>query len=232
MSVPTADRGTLTDRLSIGLLVLTMVSGIVDAVSFLGLGHVFAANMTGNVAFLAFAVAGAPGISVARSMTSIAAFVSGALLGGYFGRGVTGPFRRRWLLLCATCEASLLVTAAIAAIAIDGDATALVDREYALIVLVALAMGLRNATIQQLAVPGLTATIVLTTTITGLVADFALAGGGNPRMWRRLGSIASFFVGAALGVLLLQLGLAVPLIVGAFWVLVATLGYTEPERGG
>ncbi len=227
MSVATADRGTLSDRLSIGLLVLTMVSGIVDAVSFLGLGHVFTANMTGNVAFLAFAVAGVPAISVARSMTSLAAFMSGALLGGYFGRGVAGPCRRRWLLLCATCEASLLVAAAIAAIAIDGDRTALVDREYALIVLMALAMGLRNATVQQLAVPGLTTPTVLTTTITGLVADFALPGGHTPRVWRRLGSIASLFAGAAIGVLLLRFGLAVPLIVGAFCVLVSTIGYTE-----
>jgi len=57
MTVQTANRGALTDRLSMGLLVLTAVSGIVDAISFLGLGHVFTANMTGNVAFLAFAVA-------------------------------------------------------------------------------------------------------------------------------------------------------------------------------
>ena len=226
MTVQTANRGALTDRLSMGLLVLTAVSGIVDAVSFLGLGHVFTANMTGNVAFLAFAVAGVPGISVARSSASLAAFMSGAALGGYFGRGA-GPLRRRWLLLCGTCEASLLVAAAVAAIALDGDSTALADREYALIVLIAFAMGLRNATVQQLAVPGLMSTVVLTTTITGLLADLALPGGRNPRAWLRLGSITSLFVGAAIGALLLRFGLAVPLIAGACCVLVATLGYTD-----
>src|SRR5262250_561582 len=104
-----------TDRLRVGLLVLTAVSGTVDAVSFLALGHIFTANMTGNVVFLAFAAAGAPGISVARSITSLVAFLSGAALGGYFGRGVAGPLRRRWLRLSATCEAALLVAAAIAA---------------------------------------------------------------------------------------------------------------------
>src|SRR3989475_7803683 len=98
MSAPPGSRAALYDRLSVALLVLTAVSGIVDAVSFLGLGHIFTANMTGNVAFLAFAVVGAPGISVLRSLTSLAAFLSGAVLGGYFGRGVAGPFRRRWLL--------------------------------------------------------------------------------------------------------------------------------------
>ena len=227
MTVQTANRGPLTDRLSMGLLVLTAVSGIVDAISFLGLGHVFTANMTGNVAFLAFAVAGIPGVSVARSSASLAAFMSGAALGGYFGRGVAGPLRRRWLLLCGTCEASLLVAAAVAAIVLDGDSTALADREYALIVLIAFAMGLRNATVQQLAIPGLMSTVVLTTTITGLLADLALPGGSNPRAWLRLGSITSLFVGAAMGALLLRFGLAVPLIAGACCVLVATLGYTD-----
>jgi len=227
MSTPPGSRAALYDRLSMGLLVLTAVSGIVDAVSFLGIGHIFTANMTGNVALLAFAAVGAPDISVARSITSLAAFLSGAGLGGYFGRGVAGPFRRRWLLLCATCEAALLVAAAIAGIAIDGASTALVDRQYAVIVLTALAMGLRNATVQQLAVPGLTTTTVLTTTMTGLAADFALAGGSNLHMRRRLGSIASLFAGAAIGAVLLRFGLSVPLIVGAICVVFATVGYVD-----
>jgi uncharacterized membrane protein YoaK (UPF0700 family) len=209
-----------------GLLVLTAVSGIIDAVSFLGLGHIFTANMTGNVAFLAFAAVGVPGISVAHSMTSLAAFLSGAVLGGYFGRGVAGPCRRRWLLLCATCEAALLVAAAIAVIAIDGDSSALVGRQYGVIVLTALAMGLRNATVQRLAVPGLTTT-VLTMTMTGLAADFALPAGSNPHMRRRLGSIASLFVGAAIGAVLLRFGLGVPLIVAAICVVLATVGYAD-----
>jgi len=52
--------------LPFALLALTGVTGLVDAVSFLGLGHVFTANMTGNVVLLAFAVAGTPGLSMAR----------------------------------------------------------------------------------------------------------------------------------------------------------------------
>jgi len=222
-----AGRALFSDRLSMGLLVLTAVSGMVDAVSFLELGHTFTANMTGNVVFLAFAAAGAPDISVARSITSLAAFLSGAALGGYFGRGVAGPLRRRWLLFSATCEAALLVAAAIAAIAISGDSTALVDRQYAVIALTALAMGLRNATVQQLAVPGLTTTTVLTMTMTGLAADFTLAGGSHARMTRRLGSIASLFAGAAMGAVLLRFGLGVPLIVGAVCVAFAAIGYAD-----
>jgi uncharacterized membrane protein YoaK (UPF0700 family) len=227
MSAPPGSGAASSDRLSIGLFVLTAVSGIVDAVSFLGLGHIFTANMTGNVVFLAFAAVGVPGISVARSITSLAAFLSGAAIGGYFGRGVAGASRRRWFRLCATAEAALLLAAAIAVVAIDGDSTALVDRQYAVIVLTALAMGFRNATVQQLAIPGLATTTVLTMTMTGLAADFALTGGSHPHLRRRLGSIASLFVGAALGVVLLRLGLSVPLIVAAVCVAFATIGYAD-----
>ncbi|GAA4955443.1 hypothetical protein GCM10023238_22610 [Streptomyces heliomycini] len=43
------------------MLVLTVVTGLIDAVSYMALGRVFVANMTGNVVFLGFALAGAPG---------------------------------------------------------------------------------------------------------------------------------------------------------------------------
>jgi hypothetical protein len=46
------------------LLLLTVVTGLVDAASYLKLGHVFVANMTGNVVFLGFAIAGAGGLSI------------------------------------------------------------------------------------------------------------------------------------------------------------------------
>lgn len=216
----------LTKRLSIGLLALTAVSGIVDAVSFLALGHIFTANMTGNVAFLAFAAVGTPGISVAGSITSLAAFLSGGVIGGYFWRGIADPMRSYWFRVSATCESALLFAAAIV-IALDGDSTALQHRQYAVIVLLAVAMGLRNVTVRQLAVPDLTTTTVITMTLTGLVADLALADNRTSHSWRRVGSIASLFVGAAMGALLLRLGLGVPLIVAAVAVLAAT-AYTGP----
>lgn len=69
-------------RLVVVLLVLTVVSGLIDAVSYLGLGHVFTANMTGNVVVLGFAAAGAPGFSVPHTLVSLASFVVGAVAAG------------------------------------------------------------------------------------------------------------------------------------------------------
>jgi uncharacterized membrane protein YoaK (UPF0700 family) len=50
------------------LLLLTVATGVVDAVSLLALGRVFIANMTGNVVFIGFALAGAPGFSLIASL--------------------------------------------------------------------------------------------------------------------------------------------------------------------
>src|SRR6266853_2926693 len=95
------------------LIVLTIISGLVDAVSFLGLGHVFTANMTGNVVLLGFAIAGTPGLSTAWPSTSLAAFLVGAALGGRLALAMAAASRRRWLLTAALSEALLLVCAAI-----------------------------------------------------------------------------------------------------------------------
>jgi hypothetical protein len=70
------------------LLLLTLNTGIVDAVSILSLGRVFVANMTGNVVFVGFAAAGAPGFSLSASLWALAGFVAGAFLGGILIRGI------------------------------------------------------------------------------------------------------------------------------------------------
>ncbi len=89
------------DPIPAALLMLTLVTGIVDAVSVLALGHVFTANMTGNVVFLGFAVAGASQFSIARSLASLIAFLMGAVLGGRLSVAMAGSIRRRWLLSTA-----------------------------------------------------------------------------------------------------------------------------------
>lgn len=215
--------------LQTALLALTVVTGLVDAVSFLGLGRVFTANMTGNVVFLGFAAAGVPGLSVARSLVSLLAFLFGALVGGRLGVAMAGVPRRRWLLVVATAEAALLFAAALAALGFDIASGTPAGRLYAVIILTAVAMGLRNATVRRLAIPDMTTT-VLTLTLTGLAADSSPAGGDNPRLGRRVASVLLMFGGALLGALLLRHGLALPLVVSGVCVLVATAAYAARER--
>ena len=209
------------------LLALTFTTGLVDAVSFLGLGHVFTANMTGNVVLLGFAVGGATGLSVARSLTSLVAFLIGAMLGGRFGLSRATMTRRRWLLTAAGAEAVLLGAAALVSLGFDIE-TAARSRLYAVIVLTAAAMGFRTATVRHLAVPDMTTT-VLTMTLTAVAADSSFAGGDNPRMKRRIAAITSMFAGAAIGTLLLRWGLALPLVVSAACVVAAYVVRHDPS---
>ncbi|HLN17894.1 MAG TPA: YoaK family protein [Acidimicrobiales bacterium] len=199
------------------LTVLTVVSGMVDAVSYLGLGHVFTANMTGNIVLLGFAAAGAKGFSIAASLTSLGSFLLGAAVAGRMTLHVGS--RRLWLVFAMAAEGGFTGVAAVVSAFNSGSVSTGWPR-YAVIALLAFAMGVRNSTIRRLAVPEVTTT-VLTMTLTGLAADSSLAGGHNPRIARRTSAIAAMLVGAFVGAeLFLHQGATWPLAIVAAAVLV------------
>ena len=202
---------TASDRsLPAVLLALTASTGFVDAVSYLALGHVFTANMTGNVVFLGFAVAGAPGLSIPRSAAALGAFLAGAIAGGRLALGM-GP-RHRWASAAFGIEAVLLLAAAALAAGSGGKLEADLSRLYGLIALTGLAMGVRNAVVRKLAERDLTTT-VLTLTLAGIAADSSLAGGANPGWPRRASSVVLMFAGALTGAWLLKFSIWLPLAV-------------------
>lgn len=205
------------------LLLLSVTTGLVDAISVLGLGKVFTANMTGNVVFLGFAASGTPGFKVAPYAVAIASFMVGALVAGQIGQRHASSPLRRWLIIAASVEAVLLWIAAAVAVGFDAAAQAPAASLYIIIALTGLAMGFRNATIRQLKVPDLTTT-VLTLTITGLAADSGLAGGKNPNWARRIGSVVAIFLGAAIGAYLVTHGgLFAPLILAGGLIFAGTV---------
>src|SRR5438270_7859854 len=81
-------RGVASVRhpLARALLVLTFTSGLVDAASYLGLGHVFTANMTGNVVLLGFGIAGSGDLPVVGPLVSLGAFLVGGVAGGVLAK--------------------------------------------------------------------------------------------------------------------------------------------------
>src|ERR1700757_820508 len=120
------------------LYLFTAVTGLVDAVSYIGLGHIFTANMTGNIVLLGFAFAGVPGLSASRSLTALAAFLVGAVIGGRLATTLAPLSNSRWRMTAFGCEAVLLLGSTLASIvSVPSDST----RLYAVIVLTALAMG-------------------------------------------------------------------------------------------
>jgi uncharacterized membrane protein YoaK (UPF0700 family) len=180
------------------LLLLTFVTGLVDAFSYLALGHVFVANMTGNVLFLAFGLAGAHGLSVGASLVALVAFVIGAVAGGRIHTMMKGH-RARLLELSSFVQAGLLAVGFVLALGRHNVLNG--GLRYAVVVVLAVAMGVQNAASRKLAVPDFTTT-VLTLTLTGIGADSPLAGGGGSKTTRRMLSVATLFLGAFAGALL------------------------------
>jgi uncharacterized membrane protein YoaK (UPF0700 family) len=193
------------------LLALTVLSGLVDGVCYLGLGRVFTANMTGNVVVLGFAAAGAPGFSVTASLTSLLVFVVGAGCGGRISRHVSR--RSRLLVMAVGLEAIFVGAAAI--VAFTAGSVSGGWARYTTIAVLAFAMGIRNAVVRRLSIADMT-TPVLTMTLTGLAADSTLAGGSNPRAGRRIGAVLAMLIGAIAGAwLFLHRGAALPLAISA-----------------
>jgi uncharacterized membrane protein YoaK (UPF0700 family) len=208
------------------LLVLTFVTGVVDAVSILALGRVFVANMTGNVVFVGFALAGAAGFSLAASLSALAGFLVGAGLGGRLV--VRFKDSRPLLIRAGTGLETAVMAGALVVAAVAGDRLGQVNRDV-IAAAAALAMGTQNSVVRALKVPDLTTT-VLTLTLTGIAADIRTA----PRhvLVRRVLAVATMLVGAVVGALLVlhvsavaAVALAVGLLAVAFAVSARTTGW-------
>jgi uncharacterized membrane protein YoaK (UPF0700 family) len=222
------DAARRVQPLLLALSLLTLVTGLVDAACYLGLGRVFTANMTGNVVLLAFGAAGAQGLPVLAPTVSLGVFLVGAAAGGRLAASLVGPAgakapepaRRRWVTIALLLELLLVAVAGVVAVGLPvGGGGA---RRYVVIGLLAAALGLQNATVRRLAVADVTTT-VLTLTLTGLAADSWLAGGRSPRAGRRVAAVGLMAAGALVGALLLRVDVALPVLAAAVVIALAAV---------
>jgi uncharacterized membrane protein YoaK (UPF0700 family) len=221
-----AAAASIRHPLARALLVLTFTTGLVDAVSYLGLGHVFTANMTGNVVFLGFGIAGSGGLPVLAPLISLGAFLLGAGAGGVLAARM-GERHPEHIARALAIEVSLIAVAAVLAAAVDIHPSAVSGD--VIIALLAFAMGVRNATARRVGVPDLTTT-VLTMTLTGLAADSRAVGGSGKGSARRIAAVLAMLMGALAGALLLKTDLVLPLIAAAGLALVTWLVYVPAAR--
>jgi uncharacterized membrane protein YoaK (UPF0700 family) len=215
----------LARRYTAGLLVLTMSTGAVDAVSYLGLDKVFTGNMTGNVLFIGFALVGVAGIPLLNNVIALAGFVSGSIVSGRIvghGHPKGFPIRSAW-----TLGISALVAIAIAAwwlIAGHLPYAALLGITFAL----AFVMGGQVTAVKPIGNSDVT-TIVVTNTVANLARESRLGGGSGKHWQQRLLAVVAMTVGAAIGASVLNffggpmaLGVAVVIFVTGTATLVLT----------
>ena len=187
---PVSQRLTVT-----ALLLLTFATGLVDAVSVLILGHVFVANMTGNVIFLGFWLVPHSGVDMLAAVVAIISFVAGAVIGGRLARHLDAKVRR-WLVVALGLEVVVLVSLSV--LAGTGVLQYTGGGRLILISGLAVVFGTQNATARQFGVQELSTT-VLTQTVVGIGFDSRLAGGKGEREKLRYGVILVMCSGAVLG---------------------------------
>jgi uncharacterized membrane protein YoaK (UPF0700 family) len=183
------------------LVALTFSTGAIDAISFLVLGKVFSAFMTGNIVFLGFEVGGAPGPSTWRTIASVGAFAVGAFLGTRVVAPTAGAHavwpRRVTAALAAGAVAQavfLVVWVAVGGRPSNGSANAL-------IAISALAMGLQTAAVFSLGVRAVFSTAA-TATWTALMGDLATWSRTRDERHRLASILLALLAGAVAGAVL------------------------------
>jgi uncharacterized membrane protein YoaK (UPF0700 family) len=183
------------------LVLLTAASGAVDAISFLGLGQVFTAVMTGNMVFLGLAIGRGAFGSAARSAASIPGYALGVALGTRLTARAEPGVWPRVVSRALRIEFAIEVVLLTAWITTGGKPGSGAD--IGLIVLSAIAMGTQSAAVRILDVPSLSTTY-LTGTLTWLVTQAAT----HPSRLRHCGvqgaALVALVIGAITGAVAMQ----------------------------
>ncbi len=219
------------DRDRLGLLAtvtLTFVTGIVDAVGYLGLDRVFTGNMTGNIVILGMGVAGADDLPVLGPAIALAGFTAGAFAAGLALRGrPAASWDTRVTVLLGT--GALVLVVLTAAAVITGDSPTATG-QVVIATAVAAVMGQQAMVARALAVKDMT-TVVVTSTLASLAGETWPAGVRGAVGNRRLAAIVVIFLGAVAGALLLRLHIAVPLgLAAALTCVVVVVGHLRLHR--
>ncbi|MFB7668567.1 YoaK family protein [Kitasatospora sp. NPDC056138] len=225
--MPTPSRVEI--RITVVLTVLTVTSGVIDALSFLGLGHAFAALATGNLLLLAFGIAGAQGLPVARPAVALAGFLLGAagaqvLVGHRLARG------RRWFMAALLLESATICAAGLYTIATAGAAVPQGWHATVVFVLLTAAMGWRSRVVFEARIPDMPTTLAQTTLVK-MITDIAFLHGAAaaPGLTKaqRLATVLGMFVGGVVGAAALPYGLGAVLLAVAGCIALVALAYSR-----
>lgn len=218
------------------MALLTVTAGVVEATSFLALGQVFTAFATGNLLFLAFALAGQGIVPAGRPAVALIAFIVGVALGSAVIRALG---RRRWFPMALVTEAVLLGVAGVVALRLGIGSTNSGPPHPAVIALVALAMGLRSTAALRAAIPGMS-TQMIQGSLVNLIDRFVagrqekrpppLPNGWDLGLTRHSVTIIGTFVGGLLGALLIGWGAGPTLLAVAGTVLIIAAVYSLTPR--
>jgi uncharacterized membrane protein YoaK (UPF0700 family) len=198
------------------MMTLTVVTGALDAVGYLGLDRVFTGNMTGNVVILGMGIAAEEGLPVAGPLIALLGYVLGAAIGGTVVRGRV----KGWspVITAVICVNAVILAAVATFLLLAPRFSGQSPAGIAAAATIAVVMGAQASVARFLAVTDMT-TVVVTSTITSYASDTLFKGGLAWFTHRRLWAVVAIFCGALVGGLMMKLHISVPVYVAA----VATL---------
>ena len=203
------------------LLVLTFSTGIIDALSWLGLNGVFTANMTGNVLIIGMGAVGAGGAHWAPPLAALVLFLVGAATVGLVQLRAAPGWGRATTAIFLSVGAAVLVVG-IVTLALPPERFEV--SAYVVTAVLAFGMGMQGAEALRLAVPQLI-TVAVSSAVVGLGAALFVVPkvGSETRggIVRRVGAIAALAGGAIVGSLLLRVSFGLGLVAASVVILTA-----------
>jgi uncharacterized membrane protein YoaK (UPF0700 family) len=177
------------------VVLLTLTSGAVNAVSFLALGKVFSSVITGNLVLLGVAATSHSPSEALHAGVATAGYAAGVLIGA--------PLAARRSRKADTWPASVTATLGAELFVLTGFCVGWElshgsphdGGQLTLLIAAAAAMGMQSAAVRRL---GQMSSTYLTSTLLGVLAG--LAGGGRPEgLGRSIGVLVTVVVGALAG---------------------------------
>lgn len=215
-----ADENTSRSTLWL-LLALTFSTGMIDALSWLGLNGVFTANMTGNVLIIGMGAVGAGGAHWAPPLAALVIFLLGAATAGRLQRDQPPGWSRRTTAIFAVVGA---IVAALGAASLAWPPRHFDASAYLVMSALAFAMGAQGAEAMRLAVPQII-TVAVSSAVVGLGISLFIAPHVHSRagrdLLRRTLAIVALIAGAVAGSLLLQLAFGLGLLAAGVVVIAA-----------
>jgi uncharacterized membrane protein YoaK (UPF0700 family) len=205
-----ADQTWPERQYSLALLVLTVATGAIDAVSYLALDKVFTGNMTGNVLFIGFGLVGVPGIPLLNNLVALLTFMLGAVIAARITRRAGGSAK----LPKSSLVLLLVGTVLVLGLAGGWLAVGVIDTPIMIVItgILALLLGAQAAAVKHIGIRDLS-TVVVTMTMVNLSSDSRLAGGRGAAWFRRVAAMVTMGLGALAAA-------AVTLRFGGAWALV------------
>jgi uncharacterized membrane protein YoaK (UPF0700 family) len=201
------------------MLTLSFSTGVLDAATYLGLHGVFTANMTGNLIFVGLGATGQATVPVLRAVLALCGFAVGAAVAGRLlrrsaSRPAHDPSAGYSVLLVA-----LLLVASAVWLAVGPTGTVVLDT---LTAVMAFAMGVQAMAARRVGVGDVT-TVVVTSTLAGLMGDNPATGGSasGGLTLRRVLAVTTMGLGAVAGAFLMKASVEVAVGVAGLLTLAA-----------